>query len=49
LTDGKVDPLKLRPFVLTMPSNTYWALGEPVGEAWSVGKALLKNAEGPDS
>jgi flavin reductase (DIM6/NTAB) family NADH-FMN oxidoreductase RutF len=40
LTDNKVDPAKLRPFVLTMPSNTYWALGEPVGTAWSIGKAL---------
>jgi len=49
LTDGKIDPVKLRPFVLTMPSNTYWALGEPVGEAWSIGKALLKSSrEVPD-
>jgi flavin reductase (DIM6/NTAB) family NADH-FMN oxidoreductase RutF len=46
LTDGKIDPVKLRPFVLTMPGNTYWALGEAVGEAWSIGKAMLKNAEG---
>jgi flavin reductase (DIM6/NTAB) family NADH-FMN oxidoreductase RutF len=44
LTDNKVDPAKLRPFVLTMPSNTYWALGEPVGTAWSIGKAMLKGA-----
>ena len=42
LTDDKVDPAKLRPFVLTMPDNSYWALGERVGEAWSIGKALLK-------
>jgi flavin reductase (DIM6/NTAB) family NADH-FMN oxidoreductase RutF len=42
LTDGKVDPVKLRPFVLTMPGNTYWALGDPVGEAWSIGKALIQ-------
>jgi flavin reductase (DIM6/NTAB) family NADH-FMN oxidoreductase RutF len=46
LTDGRIDPLKLRPFVLTMPGNTYWALGEPVGEAWSIGKALLGSKEG---
>ncbi len=45
LTDGRIDPVKLRPFVLTMPGNTYWALGEPVGEAWSVGKAMLKTTE----
>lgn len=46
LTDEKVDAAKLRPFVLTMPGNTYWALGEPVGEAWSIGKALLVNPDG---
>ena len=48
LTNNKVDPAKLRPFVLTMPSNTYWALGEPVGTAWSIGKAMLKGAEESD-
>jgi flavin reductase (DIM6/NTAB) family NADH-FMN oxidoreductase RutF len=42
LTDGKIDPLKLRPFMLTMPDNGYWALGERVGTAWDAGKALLK-------
>lgn len=40
LTGEKVDAVKLRPFVLTMPGNTYWGLGEPVGEAWSAGRAL---------
>ncbi|HLA81482.1 MAG TPA: flavin reductase family protein [Thermoleophilia bacterium] len=47
LTDGHVDPVKLRPFVLTMPGNDYWALGERIGDAWSIGKALVKPAEGP--
>ena len=42
LTEGKIDPLKLRPFVLTMPDNSYWALGERIGSAWDIGKALLK-------
>lgn len=42
LSGGAVDATKLRPFTLTMPGNTYWALGEAVGEAWSIGKALLK-------
>ncbi len=41
LTEGRIDARKLRPFVLTMPGNTYWALGEPIGEAWSIGKALV--------
>jgi len=42
LTDGHVDPVKLRPFVLTMPTTGYWALGERIGDPWSVGKALVK-------
>jgi flavin reductase (DIM6/NTAB) family NADH-FMN oxidoreductase RutF len=42
LTEGKIDPVKLRPFVLTMPGNAYWALGEYLGPAWEIGKALLK-------
>jgi flavin reductase (DIM6/NTAB) family NADH-FMN oxidoreductase RutF len=46
LTAGSVDPVKLRPFVLTMPGNTYWALGEKVGEAWSMGKAMIKTPGG---
>jgi flavin reductase (DIM6/NTAB) family NADH-FMN oxidoreductase RutF len=40
--EGTVDATKLRPFVLTMPGNAYWALGEYVGEAWSIGEALRK-------
>ncbi len=42
LTEGRIDPAKLRPFVLTMPDNSYWGLGERVGSAWDIGKALLK-------
>ena len=42
LTEGKIDPVKLRPFVLTMPGNSYWALGEHIGPAWEIGKALIK-------
>jgi flavin reductase (DIM6/NTAB) family NADH-FMN oxidoreductase RutF len=44
LTDGRVDPVKLRPFVLTMPTTGYWALGERIGDPWSIGKALVKPA-----
>ena len=45
LTDGAVDAAKLRPFVLTMPGNSYWALGERIGDAWGIGKALIKSKE----
>lgn len=38
MTDGKPDIQKIKPFTLTMPDNTYWAVGEQVGEAWGSGK-----------
>jgi len=37
LTDKKPDPKKMRPFLLTMPDNRFWALGEQVGSAWKDG------------
>jgi flavin reductase (DIM6/NTAB) family NADH-FMN oxidoreductase RutF len=45
LSGTTVDWAKVRPFVLTMPGNTYWALGESIGEAWGIGKALLGQKE----
>lgn len=36
----KPDITKLRPFTLTMPDNRYWALGEHVGDAWSIGRTF---------
>ena len=41
--DRKPDIEKLRPFVLTMPDNRYWAVGEYIADAWSVGKALASH------
>lgn len=29
-------------FFLTMPDNTYWSFGEPIGKAWSAGKEIKK-------
>jgi len=40
LTEGKPDMGKIRPFLLTMPDNNYWGLGEKLGKAWNVGKKL---------
>ena len=40
LTDGKPDVKKMSPFVLTMPDNNYWILGEQVGKAWHAGKSF---------
>ncbi len=38
LTRGQPDEAKTHPFMLTMPHNGYWALGERVGQAWHSGK-----------
>jgi hypothetical protein len=32
-TDGKPDVKKINPFLLTMPDNRFWAIGECVGNA----------------
>jgi flavin reductase (DIM6/NTAB) family NADH-FMN oxidoreductase RutF len=37
MTDGKPDPKKIDPIILTMPDNHYWRLGECIGKAWSIG------------
>jgi flavin reductase (DIM6/NTAB) family NADH-FMN oxidoreductase RutF len=40
LTDGKPDVKKINPFVLTMPDNRYWSIGECIGNAWHEGIAV---------
>jgi flavin reductase (DIM6/NTAB) family NADH-FMN oxidoreductase RutF len=40
LTNGQPDIKKMNPFTLTMPDNSYWGVGEKVGQAWSAGKNL---------
>jgi flavin reductase (DIM6/NTAB) family NADH-FMN oxidoreductase RutF len=40
ITDGKPDITKIKPFLLTMPDNKFWSIGECVGKAWSDGVAL---------
>ncbi|HEX9920607.1 MAG TPA: flavin reductase family protein [Candidatus Methylomirabilis sp.] len=40
LTEGKPDIRKMNPFVLTMPDNNYWVVGEHAGKAWSLGNRL---------
>ena len=42
LTDGVPDIKKINPFLLTMPDNGYWSVGELIGRAWSDGKAMKK-------
>jgi flavin reductase (DIM6/NTAB) family NADH-FMN oxidoreductase RutF len=37
LAAGKPDVKKIRPFLLTMPDNRFWSVGEHVGNAWKDG------------
>lgn len=38
LSDGKLDFIKMKPLILSQPDTSYWRLGEPVADAWSIGK-----------
>lgn len=40
LTDGKPDIKKMNPFLLTMPDNRFWSVGEYLGKAWSEGRKM---------
>jgi flavin reductase (DIM6/NTAB) family NADH-FMN oxidoreductase RutF len=40
LTDGQPDVKKINPFLLTMPDNRFWSIGEYLGTAWNAGKYL---------
>lgn len=40
LTDGKIDPMKLRPITYDGMNHAYYVLGEKVGKAFSDGTAL---------
>ncbi|MGE4298558.1 MAG: flavin reductase family protein [Desulfovibrionaceae bacterium] len=42
LTDGVPDLAKLKPFMLSMPDNRYWSVGEVIGKAWHDGKELKR-------
>ena len=44
----KPDIAKMRPFVLTMPDNRYWAVGKQVGDAWRDGRTYQPPARGGD-
>jgi flavin reductase (DIM6/NTAB) family NADH-FMN oxidoreductase RutF len=40
MSDGKLDPMKINPFMLTQPDNHYWGLGKIVADAFAIGKTL---------
>ncbi len=45
VTDRHLDMKKINPFLLTMPDNTYWSLGESIGKAWNAGKKLMQQQQ----
>ena len=47
-TEGKPDTAKIRPFVLTMPDNRFWSIGDCIGRAWHEGKGFNREG-GPDT
>ncbi len=46
LTDGAIDPGKLRPLLFDMGLKKYWSLGPTVGDCWSIGKQMKKSRRG---
>ena len=42
LSDNKVDVSKLKPIMFDMSSKKYWAIGNEIGNCWSMGKQLKK-------
>ena len=45
LINGGPDIKKVKPFVLTMPDNGYWSVGELIGRAWSDGKSIRSGSK----
>lgn len=43
ITENNIDIAKLSPLLFDMASKKYWALGQPLGNCWSIGKELKKN------
>jgi len=41
-TEGTPDTAKIRPFVLTMPDNRFWSIGDCIGRAWHEGKGFRR-------
>ena len=41
-SEGKLDSKKIDPFTLSQPDNKFWALGDMVADAFSIGKTLKR-------
>lgn len=46
ITDGKPDVEKIKPFLLTMPDNRFWSIGNNVGRAWKDGSRYREKLKG---
>lgn len=44
LTDGKIDPVKLRPIAYDASMHGYYAMTEKVGTAWKSGAVLMRRS-----
>jgi flavin reductase (DIM6/NTAB) family NADH-FMN oxidoreductase RutF len=44
-SDGNPDIMKIKPFLLSMPDNRYWGVGDSAGKAWSAGMELRKTLQ----
>lgn len=42
IIDGMLDIKRMNPFLLTMPDNRFWSIGEYLGDAWSAGNKIKK-------
>ena len=45
LTDGKIDPVKLRPITYDPSGHAYYVLGEKVGKAFKIGIRIIRRSE----
>ena len=45
LTENKLDSKKIDPFTFSQPDNKYWALGDMVADAFSIGKKFKNRGE----
>ena len=43
--NGKIDPTKVNAFVFDQFQNGYYAIGEKLGDAWSIGKPLMDGGQ----
>ncbi len=43
--DGVVDFARVQPILFAMNDKSYWKIGSRIGEAWEIGKQLIKQSD----